>query len=467
MNAENKQDLETLIDFPHVSRFQVVVMVFCALVAMLDGFDTQSIAFVAPEIAAAWHVDPSLFGPVFGSGLFGGLIGALIFGSAGDRFGRKPILILAILLFSVGSLITPATGSLSQLVAARFFTGLGLGGALPCFISITSEYAPKHLRATLVSLMFCGFPLGAVIGGAVSAHMIPALGWSSVFIVGGVLPLFLVPPLIVFLPESIRFLALRSDRDGVLKILKRMHIDGAWNGRFVSQPEAHRAPISSLFKDGRGLGTVLLWITLFCSLLLTYFLINWIPVIARRSGLGIQAAVLAVTALNLGAIIGCVVIGRIADRSNPAIAIACGYALGAAAIVLLGYSGQSAVMLCAVAFSVGALSIGAQMCAVALAAAFYETFLRATGIGWSMGVGRIGAIAGPVVGGALLAAGVGAGTLFVIAGLTSLAAALAVFAMGWFVLRVASPQRAPSPAINSRNPHAITNIDPAAGITSR
>src|SRR5438128_2065024 len=188
---DDKKDLEALIDSSPLSRFQVVTMALCSIVAMLDGFDTQAIAFVAPEIASAWHLDPSLFGPVFGAGLLGGLIGAMIFGSLGDRLGRKPNLMAAMLIFSIGSLLTPFATSIGQLVAIRLVTGLGLGGALPCFISLTSEYSPRRIRSTLVSLMFCGFPLGAVVGGMVSTQLIPNFGWTSVFIVGGALPLLL------------------------------------------------------------------------------------------------------------------------------------------------------------------------------------------------------------------------------------------------------------------------------------
>jgi AAHS family 4-hydroxybenzoate transporter-like MFS transporter len=442
MDRSGKLDLESIVDSSRLSGFQIVIIALCALVAMIDGFDTQSIAFVAPEITTTWRVQPSAFGPVFGAGLFGGLIGAMIFGVAGDRFGRKPTLLIAVLLFAAGSLVTPFAESINGLIAFRFITGLGLGGALPSIISITSEYAPKRLRATIVAMMFCGFPLGAVVGGIASAKLIPAFGWTSVFFAGGAIPLLVLPLFMTFVPESVRFLAIRKDSAAIAKILARMKMAALWNGELTTASSEARSPISSLFTGGRALGTVLLWTAFFLSLLLTYFLINWIPIVARQTGLGIESAVLAVAMLNLGAIVGCVLLGRLVDWYGPAVVIGSAYALGAAAIALIGQAGQSTALLLTITFAAGFFSIGAQMCTVALCAGFYETFLRATGVGSAMGIGRIGAIAGPVLGGMLIGAGVAAPILFVVAGITSLGAAAAVLTMGRFVLRAPRPKPA-------------------------
>jgi MFS transporter, AAHS family, 4-hydroxybenzoate transporter len=436
MNPGGTFDLESIIDRTSVSGLQVLVIMLCALVAMMDGFDTQSIAFVAPEIAASWHLAPALFGPVFGAGLFGGLVGAMIFGPVGDRFGRKPVLVLAVVVFAFASLVTPLIHSAPALIAIRLVTGLGLGGALPNFIALTSEYSPTRLRTTLVSVMFCGFPLGAALGGFAAAKLIPAFGWQSVFILGGVLPLFVLPVFVFVIPESIRFLALKGEHEKIGEVLQRMKCKLAWNGEVRRGAGKQHVPLSRLFAKDIALGTLLLWATLFLSLLLSYFLINWIPLIVRRAGMDIGSAVAAVAMLNVGAIIGCVGLGQLADKFGHARIIGCGFAFGAACIVLLGHIGQSSGMLLAVAFLVGLFSVGAQMCTVAFCAGYYETALRATGLGWSMGIGRVGAIAGPVLGGMLIGTGVALKLLFVIAGLISLGAALAVFLMGKLVLRV-------------------------------
>src|SRR3981081_3750755 len=179
--GHEKLSLEAIVDSSPLGSGQIMIIVICALVAVVDGFDTQSIALVAPAIAAAWHVAPSRFGVVFGAGLFGSLVGALVFGICGDRFGRRPALLAAVAVFTATTSITPFTSSLPGLAIVRLVTGFGLGRALPSLISLTAEYAPAKLRGTLVALMFCGFPLGAVIGGIVSAGIIPAIGWASVF----------------------------------------------------------------------------------------------------------------------------------------------------------------------------------------------------------------------------------------------------------------------------------------------
>jgi AAHS family 4-hydroxybenzoate transporter-like MFS transporter len=423
--------LERLVDDSPLGGGQIMIIVICALVAVVDGFDTQSIGLVAPTIAAAWHVEPSRFGMVFGAGLFGSLIGALVLGTCADRFGRRPPLLVAVALFAATTLMTPFASSLPVLAIMRLVTGVGLGGALPNIISLTSEYAPAKLRGTLVALMFCGFPLGAVIGGVAAAGIIPAFGWETVFYVGAAIPALLLPIIWAVLPESVRFLAMRQDRARIEQVLERMRWPAQWDGALDSGPPALRSPIASLFASGKAWGTVLLWATLFLSLLLTYFLVNWMPIIARQNGIGMTAAVLAVAALNLGAIVGCLAIGRLSDRhGQPTVVIGCAFGLGALAITSIGVCEHWVAALLAATFLAGVCSIGAQMCTIALCASFYETSLRVTGVGWAIGIGRIGSIVGPVLGGVLIAAGMAAVPLFILVGAMSAGSAIAIVALG-------------------------------------
>src|SRR4051794_28844427 len=199
-------DVVAVIDRVPLSRLQWMTIVLCGIVAILDGFDTQAIAFVAPLIAKDMQTEMSAFGPVFGAGLLGLTVGALAFGPIADRVGRKPVIIVLSLTFGVFALATPVVQSLEALMVMRFLTGLGLGGAMPNIIALTSEYSPKHRRATLVTLMFCGFPLGAVLGGLISAKPMAHYGWPAVFYLGGILPIVVLPFLMLWLPESIRFL---------------------------------------------------------------------------------------------------------------------------------------------------------------------------------------------------------------------------------------------------------------------
>ena len=236
-------DVAALIDKGPLGLYRILIVATCCAVAMIDGFDTQSIAFVAPEIASAWHVPAAQFGPVFAIGLFGGLLGAVILGAVGDRYGRKLVLLPAMALFAIASLATVTADGVTSLLVFRLVTGFGLGGAIPGVIAITSEYAPSRRRATIVTLMFCGFPLGAVLGGAMSARLIPAYGWHAVFYAGGILPLVLLPLVWLFVPESIRFLVhRRADPAATARVLRRIHPHASLPDRanFTATEESYR-----------------------------------------------------------------------------------------------------------------------------------------------------------------------------------------------------------------------------------
>src|SRR5580693_7024695 len=188
-------DVVEFIDGQPVGAFQLKLLLTCAAVLFLDGFDTLAIGYVAPSLAKEWGLTKAALGPVFSAGLFGLMIGALLFGPLADRIGRKKIIIFSTLAFGIGTLITSFVNDVNTLLAIRFLTGLGLGGAMPNAIAMTSEFSPRRRRSTMVMIMFCGFSVGAALGGMLAAALIPAFGWRSVFMVGGVAPLLLVPML--------------------------------------------------------------------------------------------------------------------------------------------------------------------------------------------------------------------------------------------------------------------------------
>jgi len=435
-------DVAALIDKGPLGLYRILIVATCCAVAMIDGFDTQSIAFVAPEIATAWHVPAAQFGPVFAIGLFGGLLGAVILGAIGDRFGRKLVLLPAMALFAIASLATVTADGVTSLLIFRLLTGFGLGGAIPGVIAITSEYAPSGRRATIVTLMFCGFPLGAVLGGAMSAKLIPAYGWHAVFYAGGILPLVLLPLVGLVVPESIRFLMhRRADPAAIARVLRRIHPHAGLPDRanFTATEESTEgSPLRQLFAEGRGAGTALLWATFFMSLMLAFFLVNWLPILFRQLGFPIGSAVMATVMLNAGGIVGSIVLARLIDRFGPYAVIAPGYAIGTVFVALIGLIEAPLAVMLAIVFLAGFFSIGAQLGAVSLAATFYPTTMRATGIGGCMGVGRVGAIAGPLAGGALIGAGLGTGSIFLAAGLASLLASAAILAMRRFTYTVSA-----------------------------
>jgi AAHS family 4-hydroxybenzoate transporter-like MFS transporter len=432
-------DVSALINRSRLSTLQSRAIFLCAMVAILDGFDTQAIAFVAPAIAHELNVDSATFGIVFGVGLLGSTIGALILGPAADRFGRKPVIILSTLVFGVFAAVTSLSTSLSDLMLYRFLTGLGLGGAMPNIIAITAEYAPRRRRATLVTLMFCGFPLGAVLGGGVTAHLIVAYGWHAVFYLGGTLPLALLPLLWFGLPESISFLAARRDRyqsnsRELLRIVRCVDPSGhyAEDCRWlVNEERVEGSPINALFLDGRAIGTLLLWAVYVSNLLILYFLINWLPAVLQRAGLPIERAIIATVALNAGGIVGGLLLSRLIDKRQPWGVLTVAYACAAVLVAAMGALALGSMfVLMGVIAAAGFFVIGTQYCMNVLVANFYPTELRSTGLGWALGIGRIGSIAGPVLGGWLLSVGWQFNTLFMALAAPAAISSLAVFLLG-------------------------------------
>ena len=260
-------DVAGYIDQQPVGGFQIKLLLTCAAVLFLDGFDTQAIGYVAPALAKEWGLTKAALGPVFSAGLFGLMIGALVFGPLADRIGRKKIIILSTLAFGIGTLATAFINDVNTLLLVRFLTGLGLGGAMPNAVAMTSEFSPHRRRATMVMIMFCGFSIGAALGGLLAAALIPQFGWRSVFIVGGVAPLLLVPILALRLPESVRFLALTGQANArVAELLASINPKAAFAPAtqfVVHEPGLAGMPVLHLFKEGRTLPTLLLWVVFF------------------------------------------------------------------------------------------------------------------------------------------------------------------------------------------------------------
>jgi AAHS family 4-hydroxybenzoate transporter-like MFS transporter len=438
--------LDDCLDHSRIGRFQILVYGLCALMAMVDGYDTQAIGMVAPAIATAWRVGPAAFSGVFGSALFTAFLGALALGGASDRFGRKKVLVGSILLFACASLLTPFTQNVQALAVVRLIAGFGLGGALPNLVATTSELAPKGVRTKVAALMFCSFPLGSVLAGVIAAQIIPLWGWGSVFLVDSLFALALLPMFVAVVPESVRFLAEKGDAAGVAKILERIDSEMVWDGRLVRLAGPPRSSVAGLFIGGRALGTVLLWICMFLSLLLSVFMVSWLPLVARANGIDAKSAVLAISAWNVGGIIGAYLISVVAGRMGLIRTVSICYVVGAAGVFALGFSGQSGGLLLPTAFGAGLFMIGAQMSMVGLAAGFYDASRRATGVGWFLGWGKFGAVVGPTIGGLMIASGMTMPVLFGIASVVSLAAAVIVAAFGPASQRLSAATAAADPS---------------------
>jgi AAHS family 4-hydroxybenzoate transporter-like MFS transporter len=402
--SANAISVRTFIDSQPITSYQWMVTAMCGLIVFVDGFDAQAVGFVAPALTAELHVTRAVLGTVLSSGLTGMMIGALLFGPTADRIGRKPVLILSTLIFGVGSLLTATASTIEGLSAFRFVTGLGMGGAMPNAIALTSEFMPSRFRATAVTAMMCGFSLGAAVGGFVAASLIPGFGWQGVFVAGGAVPLVIAPMAMVLLPESIRFLLGRpGGRERADQYLARI-APAANHASVVADPDATVSGfvVARLFGDGRAAVTLLIWVLYFTNLLVLYFLNSWLPTIMSDSGIRLETSIRVTAMFQVGGCIGAIFLGRMLDYRRTFLIVGACFVWAAAWIVVTAEAGTSVPLLITAMLATGVGVIGGQNASHALSSEFYPTAIRATGVGWALGIGRIGSIVGPLIGGYLL-----------------------------------------------------------------
>ncbi|HSU64857.1 MAG TPA: MFS transporter [Burkholderiales bacterium] len=423
-------DVIALLDAAPSNRFTASVVVLCALVALLDGYDTLAISYAAPVIAAEWSMPKEAFGPIFAATFLGAAAGAALFGMLADRYGRRPTIILATAMFGVFALLTPLSRDLASLLVIRGLTGIGLGGALANVIALVAEYAPARSRATLVSSMYAAFPLGGVFGGPLSAYLIQQHGWQAVFVVGGAAPLVLVFFLVLALPESVRYLVVRAaPAVRVVALLRRAapHASVSSGDRFVvAEGSAARLPLTAVFSGAYLRPTALLCLASFITQMVIAFVITWMPMLLKDAGLPLGRAIVTAATFSLGGIVGSLLLARIIDTTHSYRPLVAMYVASAFVIALIGFCTFSAPALFAVVGLAGIAIVGSQVNLSAYSTTVYPTQIRTTGVGWITGVGRVGAIAGALVGTVFLSAGFALHAQYVIAGVPALLAALAV-----------------------------------------
>ncbi len=438
-SAPDEVNVTRLIDERPLTRFQIATIICCALVNLFDGIDTQSIGVAAPFIAEGLGIKLANFGPIFSSALVGATIGAATFGQLADRFGRKTLLLVAALFIGVFTILTALATSVSMLVAFRILAGLGLGGATPCVISLTAEYAPARLRATLVTLMWSSFPLGGMIGGLMNTYLLLHAGWRAIFYIGGFIPLVLVFVLLVYLPESIKFLVTRrNDNDAARRIVARLGVhDVAPDSRFVIKEERLAGgTVRHLFTEGRMLGTLFLWVPFFMGFGVLTVVTLWTPILLKLNGIPPAATAFVIAFNGLGAFIGQSTAGQLMQRFGIMAVLFPAFLAGTAATVLLGY-GASSVALAATGIGLVGLFMGLGTAgAIALSALIYPTPIRSTGVGAGMAMGRFGQIVGPLIAGTLLGAGWSADRIMMVIACGGIIGAVFVLLFrAWYAMR--------------------------------
>jgi AAHS family 4-hydroxybenzoate transporter-like MFS transporter len=430
-------DVQEFVDNQRLSAFHWVLFVLCFLIVGLDGFDTGAMGFIAPSLVQDWKIPRESLGPVLSSALVGVGIGALVVGPIADKVGRKAVLVASVFFFGAVSCATAFATSMEGLTALRLITGLGLGAAVPNAVTLMSEYVPARARGFMVNAMFTGFAAGIALGGVLSAWLIPAFGWRSVLLAGGIAPLVLACVLILLLPESVKFMVAngRSSKR-VARILQRLNRNYPVDGSvFIceaadSADNVKRSPISQLLSRRYLLGTIMLWLSYFMCLTVFYLLTNWLPTLFKASGFTLHESAMTSSLFHVGGCIGIILAGWLMDRCSAIRVVAFFYVLTAAIVLVIGLNVAHDAWLTALIVLTGVGLSGAAGSMAPLAAEFYPTMSRATGVSWMLAVGRVGAVAGAFGGAILMGLGWPFASIFSLLAVPALIAAFALIVLG-------------------------------------
>lgn len=400
--------LDQALERPRLSLFSISALLLCAAITMVDGYDIQAAAMAAPFVVAAWSLSPQIVGLVLAASIVGIALGSMVLAPLADRVGRRPMILLSLFFTGVLTLAAAAAADAVSLIALRFLAGLGLGGAMPNLVVMSLEYAPRRMRTIAVALIGTGYPLGAAVGGAFAGRLGTMHGWPAIFLLGGAATLAIAVLGALFLPESPYFLAQRPDQGAKLRrLLRRINPslpgEETWTVSQLDRP-LRTAPLSALFGSERRLGTALFWVTYFSNMALLYFFISWLPSLFTYHGFPIESAINASATFNAGAVIGAVVMAAIIDRLPTAPVLGPAYLGAGIVVILLGFVGSASIGFFAAVFLAGVLIAGSQLCLAAKVGQYYPSEMRATGLGFANGVGRLGAVVAPAIGGVLIAA---------------------------------------------------------------
>ena len=433
MSKENPIDVGMAIETQSGGSFSRLILVLCCAAMVIEGYDVQVLAYAAPAIIHDWHIEQAYFGPVFGAALFGYLLGATLLSGVSDKIGRKKVIVLGNILFGLLTVASAFARNIEVLLTLRFLAGLGLGASLPSSIAIAVEYAPELHRSFRVSILFIGYTLGGALGGILTAPLIVNFGWQSAFLADGFASLTLAVLLFFMLPESARFLAVVGGKERELaSIMRKLRPDLSVDASSRFTVAEHRAepgmPVKHLFTNGRALITSLLWTAFITSLMGHYFLTSWLPTVLNSNGVPLGHAVVAGSLFQGGGALGSLIVGRLMDRLGMMV-IVTAFVISIPFVVLIGALAMPEYLLMIVIFISGMCLLGGQVGLNALAGTIYPTFVRASGAGWALGIGRIGSILGPVIGGVLIGLKLSMPALFICAAVPAACCAITVLSL--------------------------------------
>jgi AAHS family 4-hydroxybenzoate transporter-like MFS transporter len=406
-------NVRTLID-RRMGPYQIRVFALCFLISLMDGLDSQATSVTGPMMMRDLNLERGALGPILSASQFGALIGAILFGLCADRWGRRGVLIGCGLLFGCATLATAWANSFETLLGLRVLTGLGIGGAVPCYVALASEYAPQHRRAGVVALMVAAIACGGILVGLLGASLLDDYSWRVIYHVCGAVSLVIVLLMIVQMPESLSFMILRGqDPAKIRRVLLRLApgaVDRSATRFFIDEEVRAGVPIRHLFTESRAPITILLWAAFFVTYFVLIGTLVWTPTLMKLTGMSVAGGSLALTFNNVGAIIGIIGIGQLVDRSRSStfLVLAAIFLGGAVATALLGYSAPAFWAVAVFSGLAGFFMAAGVSGLYILAAALYPTFMRSTGIGWASAFGRVGASTGPLLVGMMFTAGLSA-----------------------------------------------------------
>ena len=424
-NAVNANDI---IDHAKFSKFHFQVVAWCLLIILFDGYDLAINGVVLPLLMQDWGLTAMQAGMLASTALAGMMFGAMLFGSLADKIGRKKVIMICIVLFSGLTFAGGFASNPTEFAILRFLAGLGIGGVMPNLVALTSEYAPQKMRSTLVTTMFSGYAVGGVMAALLGSWFTPDFGWQIMFFIAGI-PLFLLPVIWKFLPESLTFIVQQNRQAEARQIVRRLEPKvvvtdtTTFELHKVDVPES--ASVVSLFRRGRAINTLLFWTAFFTCLLTMYALSSWLPKLMMAAGYSMDNSLMFMMVMNVGAVIGIVGGGILADRFHLKPVLMFLGIMGAIVMSLMGFQSNQ-FLLYILVFLAGAASIGSQMLLYSYVAQYYPLAVRSTGIGWSSAIGRMGAIIGPILIGGLLGMNLPAHFNFIAVGLPVLITAIAV-----------------------------------------